>query len=458
MNTGFVRTFNSPSNIFTTHFVPLITDLHVHTHQEYRDMYNRTIELLPDILNLNKTNMSFVQNNVDEIIDGLDIQSVQKLYSIFSFIGQKYVWVGGRENYVQELPFHIGYIWYKTAQRLDIPCSCTYSSVILFNANTSGMTNASFENGTALLDTIGVNLNLSGTPDEINFFKIHMAIEIAGGRFIELMSKYRNQTVENITLEEYDGLLNETIRFFNIGNELLNQMKYLCRTDIFWTKIRIFLGGFDSKELFPNGLKVELSDIVLNGTGGSGAQSTLMQMFDQSFEISHDSNPHAKNIIQKMRTYMTGDDRKFLFTLENISFVKMRDKYRNEHGITDKFNKCLEMFREFRTTHVGIVHSYIVQNLRTGVQTNNVHGQGGTSGLVRDVVGENDEIHPLIKVLSGMATQTKANFNDGVCENHDVLCEHHDGIENRIENMFGDCMDWLIVFAMGVFVIFGVWV
>lgn len=140
-------------------------------------------------------------------------------------------------------------------------------------------------------------------------------------------------------------------------------------------------------------MKVELSDIVLNGTGGSGAQSTLMQMFDQAFEISHDSNPHAKNIIQKMRTYMSGDDRKFLLSLTNVSFVKIHEKYHNVHGITNKFNKCLEMFREFRSTHVDIVHSYIVQNLRTGTQTNNVHGQGGTSGLVRDVVrdGDNNE-------------------------------------------------------------------
>lgn len=76
-----------------------------------------------------------------------------------------------------------------------------------------------------------------------------MAIEIAGGRFIELMSKYRNQTVENITLEEYDNLLDSIIEFFEIAIKLLDQMKHLCDTNVFWTKIRIFLGGFDSKEL-----------------------------------------------------------------------------------------------------------------------------------------------------------------------------------------------------------------
>lgn len=108
MKTGFVRSFgNLTSNIISIYFNLLVVNLHVYTHQEYRDMYNRTIDFLPDILNLNKTNVSFVQNNVDKIINELDIQSVQKLYLTFSFIGQKYVWAGGRENYVQELPFHI---------------------------------------------------------------------------------------------------------------------------------------------------------------------------------------------------------------------------------------------------------------------------------------------------------------------------------------------------------------
>lgn len=410
LQTGFIRNLSQVGipNYFNS-FETLANDLN-NNDIDFRKIYINVENNLPENINIAKNNITTIKNNIDMAIESLSIKETEKLYSVFSFITQKYIWGNGKDNYVQELPFHIGYIWFKLSEKLNIVCACSYASVILLNCNVENLKYDYSDDITLLLEKITVYNNLTNTEDEINFYKIHMAIEIVGGKLIHLLKNMSSSMSE----EEFEKLLRTTLNFLKISTKILKTMYAVCKIDVFWNKIRIYLGGFDNLDFFPNGLRVSMTDIVLNGAGGSGAQSTLIQLCDKLFEITHE-NVHANNIINKMRIYMPHDDKQFLDN--SPSFKKIYEQYNNDN-ITQLYNDCILSLKTFRSAHVHLVHKYIVENLEKNNQNNNVHSDGGTSGLARGL-GNNTGKHPLTTILETMVEQTKKSLiNNKVPKNN----------------------------------------
>lgn len=168
---------------------------------------------------------------------------------------------------------------------------------------------------------------------------------------------------------------------------LLQRMHEGCDPHVFYHRIRPFLAG--SKNMgeagLPNGVFYEESNG--NGSfkqlsGGSNAQSSILQFFDIALGIEHrptgekkdmsseselegTAPPPKHNFLHEMRRYMPGPHRRFLedFTMvANIrDYVEIN---RSNLELTTSYDACLAMLRAFRDIHINVVARYIVLKTR----------------------------------------------------------------------------------------------
>ena len=109
-------------------------------------------------------------------------------------------------------------------------------------------------------------------------------------------------------------------------------------------------------------------------------------------------------------------DIKIFECCENYWILKYLDvkKYLNfdDTLLHQKYQNCLSLFKSFRTVHLSIVHDYIVNNIKANNNSNNVHLEGGTSGLGRfgrEIKNSDSDDLPLVIILKKMINHTNGN-------------------------------------------------
>ena len=354
-----------------------------------------------DLVNM----MKQTRQTKDYYIKYIDkIKTVEKLeyiYSVYTLICQKYLKCMGKEHQLDILPYHIGLIWYYSAKKLSIVPSTTYASVVLYNWKIKDTQNTS-----DILSNIDVLHSITNSVDELWFYKIHVAIEFVGATLVKSWNKNMNDYLEmeneyvgdvsiwdNIDVQQ---LMNEILIFLNKSSQLLKQMKEHCDPEFFWSNIRIYLSGYDDKIMYPNGLRIENTEIGIRWKGGSGAQSSLLQLIDIIMGISH--SKHENGFLEEMKSYMPKSHQHILQSTQNII-----NKYPLKQWIMDKanydmiqhFNTCLKELQKFRSQHIALVHTYVVNFIKKidimkkqgrieeakKLEKNNVAGNGGSGSL-----------------------------------------------------------------------------
>lgn len=169
---------------------------------------------------------------------------------------------------------------------------------------------------------------------------------------------------------------------------LLTRMYDNCDPHVFYHRIRPFLAG--SKNMaeagLPNGVMFDDGtghQPFVQLSGGSNAQSSIIQFFDIVLGIDHrptgerrhgagasDSDcdgppPASHNFIAEMRKYMPGPHRRFL---EHVALIANIREYvesrRDDRALSTAFDACLAMLRAFRDKHIQIVSRYIILKSR----------------------------------------------------------------------------------------------
>lgn len=149
----------------------------------------------------------------------------------------------------------------------------------------------------------------TGSQDEEWFYLISIAIEAHGANVIPLMMRAMDAVRENNATVVTDALtkFSEIIR--EIG-EILKRMNEKCDPQVFYNVIRPFLAGSKNMAVagLPNGVWYDEG----NGkgqwrkySGGSNAQSSLIQFFDVVLGIQHTSTKGstAKNGFLQVSEY-----------------------------------------------------------------------------------------------------------------------------------------------------------
>ena len=209
-----------------------------------------------------------------------------------------------------------------------------------------------------------------------------MAIEARAGPLIPLMlnaiEAVRRNDSKTVTkcLEVFAERLDE------IG-ELLQRMHESCDPQVFYHRIRPFLAG--SKNMaeagLPNGVIYEDgtgTEAFRQYSGGSNAQSSIIQFFDIVLGVEHRPTGERKDVVSEsdlegpaqppkhdflleMRKYMPGPHRRFLEDLGRVANIReFVENHRSNYKLTVAFDSCLAMLRALRDKHITIVSRYII--------------------------------------------------------------------------------------------------
>lgn len=304
-----------------------------------------------------------------KIVENETVATVKYIYSVFSIISHYYIWAKGADNRENTIPISLGGPWYSSAILLGLPCVLTHASVDLYNWEIVDKTNE------FSLDNIKIINTMTNTDDEAWFYKVMIAIEGVCGKILPklLLTEFDEDNIKEL-LTDISSSISE-------ATKNIQRMREGCEPDFFFNKLRIFLGGSNDPKLFPDGLKLDgMSVGNVKFVGGSAAQSTLIQALDIFFDVEHVE--HAKQFLDSMRDYMPQKHKNYLDALtENRKKIRSYVLDSNQE-IIKLYNDGLEKLVQFRSSHLGIVHDYILKFLPKKENTivNNIHGNKGSGG------------------------------------------------------------------------------
>lgn len=305
----------------------------------------------------------------------------RRAYSLLAFMAHGYIWGGDSPS--ERLPPAIAVPLLQVSERLEVPPVATYAALCLWNFKPLFI-----DESTDSLENLATLNTFTGALDESWFYLVSVAIEARGGPIITLMLTAMAAARDGDTATVTRCLRAFAERLDDLGC-LLQRMHENCDPTIFYHRIRPFLAG--SKNMaeagLPNGVLYEVDDSgrgeYRQYSGGSNAQSSIIQFFDIVLGIEHrptgekiDASASASesestrgrapaprhNFIQEMRRYMPGPHARFLNDVASVANIR---EFVESAGPRDKelrvaYDACLSMLRVLRDKHIAIVTRYIV--------------------------------------------------------------------------------------------------
>jgi len=314
-------------------------------------------------------------------IPTLSNQEVIYLYTFFSMVCQKYIWCCGPEKSVDTLPKQIGLPYYLLSKRLGLKPTLSYATLVLWNVRKKNPEKP------YTIDNITLAINIA--PKQFyesleGFCAVHAAIEAKGGEMIQSMMTIR----ESILTDEKDKIklsLKKISQYLKELRSILSEMYHYCDQEAFWG-FRIYIGGTQDKNYFPEGLKIEGVEETFSLRGGSGTQSPLLQALDRFFHVEH--NPEARSYFDEMKSYMYPPHAKFLDFLESKPHIREYVKESHDEELAHAYDKAVMEFVNYRKVHFKLVHDYIFWNIKKDEDSKeqrepekkNIFGHKGTGG------------------------------------------------------------------------------
>ncbi|KAL4932868.1 indoleamine 2,3-dioxygenase [Aspergillus undulatus] len=322
---------------------------------------------------------SIRNGTIRKAVDSLPVLSTSHLqtkpewrraYVVLSYLTHAYVW--GGEIPKDILPPAISVPYLEVSRYLELPPVATYAALNLWNFSTTSP-NADL----TCADNLNVTLSYTGTKDEEWFFMISVAMEARGAQVIELML----DTIQAVVVgddQRITAYLHQISEGFHELARILERMYEKNQPAVFFHQLRPYLAG--SKNMASAGLPSGLFYDQGNGkgewlqySGGSNAQSSLIQTFDifLGVEHSHMGNPTKAELpkakmgktpyIQEMRNYMPGPHRRFLEMLtRNANVRQYALSCKLGTPVRDAYNAAVMSLGSFRDKHIQIVTRYII--------------------------------------------------------------------------------------------------
>jgi indoleamine 2,3-dioxygenase len=150
------------------------------------------------------------------------------------------------------------------------------------------------------MDNLSVLHTFTGTIDEAWFYLISVAIEARGAEIIRMMLKVMDAVRANDSHTVAQCLLKFSDIVQEIGT-MLDRMYEKCDPEVFYHKIRPFLAGSKNMTMagLPNGVfydEGEGKGKWRQYSGGSNAQSSLIQFLDIALGVEHSPTWNSKAV------------------------------------------------------------------------------------------------------------------------------------------------------------------
>lgn len=223
----------------------------------------------------------------------------------------------------------------------------------------------------------------TGTSDEEWFYAVSVSVEAKGMKAIQVMLECV-QAVDQEDDVQVSRCLSELAKIITALGKILYRMHESCRPQVFYHRIRPFLAG--SRGMEKAGLPKGVFYDEGNGrgswrqySGGSNAQSTLIQFLDIALGVNHETtggrsttgSEQKPTYLDEMRKYMPTSHRRFLEHFSQIVNVQPYARRDDANPVMRAaFDEAVEAMTAFRDIHIQIVARYIVAPSRTA-KTNN---------------------------------------------------------------------------------------
>ncbi|KAF2138876.1 uncharacterized protein K452DRAFT_255812 [Aplosporella prunicola CBS 121167] len=344
----------SPRNGFLPGSPPLqrLTD-------PYYKPWEAIVGKLPELLRSGQLVAEVYKLPVLETSNLKDEREWRRAYSVLGFLTHAFIW--GAASPSEVLPVPIARPFIDVANHLGLPPTATYAGLNLWNW--------SAQPGSSLSDpaTLSVIQTLTGTDDESWFYLISVSMEAVGARTVPSMLQAIEAARKNDHWKVVHGLNSMRFCIQELGL-LLERMYERCDPAVFYHQIRPLLAG--SKGMAAAGLPrgVFYSEGDGKGqwreySGGSNAQSSLIQFLDVVLGVQHYSagGVSKESYIQDMRNYMPGPHRRFLQNLTRTTNI--REYALNpttDPTVLAAYNATVEALAAFRDIHIRLVTRYII--------------------------------------------------------------------------------------------------
>ncbi|MEC4679325.1 MAG: hypothetical protein VST67_01335 [Nitrospirota bacterium] len=313
--------------------------------------------------------------------DDWDREAYRCANRILSFAAHGYIWEIPDQP-ADYLPSNLAIPWCHVSRKLGRPPVLSYASYALDNWRRVD------PNKPIELDNIELLQNFLGGLDEEWFVLVHVEIEAKAGPAMGAILHAHEAAVE-----KDPELLKVQLETMAAAQEAmcqtLDRMPERCDPYIYFNRVRPFIHGWKDNPALRNGLVYDGVE-EFHGRpqffrGETGAQSSIIPVFDAALGITHSEDP-LTHFLCEMRQYMPPAHRDFLETLEHQKDEHSRpllagyigECQSKEPDLWKAYRRCVQLLARFRGTHLDYAASYIHQQSERRSSNATSVGTGGT--------------------------------------------------------------------------------
>uniref|UniRef100_A0A8C8SS70 Indoleamine 2,3-dioxygenase 2 n=1 Tax=Pelusios castaneus TaxID=367368 RepID=A0A8C8SS70_9SAUR len=278
-------------------------------------------------------------------------RDLQLAHLALSFITMGFVWQEGEKGTVKLLPQNLAVPFWEISQMLGLPPILVHADFVLANWKKKNLT------GPLKIENLDTIFSLPGGDSLRGFILVTFLVEKAAAPGVKAVVQAVNAILQP-DKEALHEALQELAKAIKEMTDALKQMHDHVDPAIFYAVIRIFLSGWKDNPAMPGGLIYEgISDEPMSYSGGSAAQSTALQAFDELLAIHHSKESTA--FLHRMRYYMPPHHRAFIEEIQSASSVKQHILSSRNEKLRVAYNQCVSALVDLRTYHIAIVAKYI---------------------------------------------------------------------------------------------------
>lgn len=348
--------------------------------------------------------------------DLTQLTELRRAYVVLGFLVHGYVWCGAADHEGStNIPEQLAQPYFEVCDRLGMKGQETLAYAGLCTWNW-GVKDGAYDMEGQQWDIGSMRslVTFTGTRDEEVFYLVPVMVEREAGpliaRLVELVELIQpeghGRDSEPALVEEV--LLDLKKRLVKMQG-LMKLLHEQCDPAVFWGQVRPFLAGGRG----GRGWVFELADgskVTRWCVGGSAAQSATFPLLDAVLGIRHERVAGDVSVFEEMRTYMPVEQRDILSLVEaKRSLGDFVADHAEARGLLDAYNDVLEELAKWRSKHIGVVTTHIVNQARKEKQQN-VPAKQITDGLAvkdeGDLQGTGGSA--LIPFLKGARKDTEA--------------------------------------------------
>ncbi len=288
---------------------------------------------------------------------------LERAMQTLSFLGSAYVHAEDQAP-ATRLPRALAEPWNAVARRLGRPSIIAHPSYVLTNWRRID------PDGPVALGNLACQRTFLGGLDEQWFILVTVAIEATGAPALTAIVQGQDAVARNADAEVADAL-DAMARAIAAITQVLERMYERCDPRGFFLRVRPYLASWVEPGVAFDG--VTGPPRVL--TGGSAAQSTLIQALDAGLDVVH-THPASQPFLAAMREYMPRPHHAFLERLEARPSIRtfVDAKRATVPTLAARYDRCIDALDLFRKRHLEIAARYITR------QAKDVAGALGTGG------------------------------------------------------------------------------